>query len=114
VDVEGMVVLVVLVALRLTECLANLDCRENPGRRGRVGADNGAEGRFLRIETKLDHLSDDVAEVRVSIARIETNLGTQQTDVAKRVSTQTYRWMVFGIIASAVLGVASFVGRLLT
>jgi hypothetical protein len=79
-----------------------------------VAADNGAEGRFLRIETKLDTITDDVSELRISVARIETSLGTQQADQAKRVSTKTYRWMVAGIVGSAVLGVATFIGRLLT
>jgi hypothetical protein len=75
--------------------------------------ENGAEGRFLRIENKLDGLAEDMTELRVSVARIETATATTRTDTSSRVSDQTFKWMIRGILGSFAIGVASLAARIL-
>jgi hypothetical protein len=74
--------------------------------------DNGSEGRFLRIESKLDHLTEDMTDLRIAVARIETATTTTRGDTTTRVSDQTYKWMIRGIAGSFVIGAASLVARI--
>jgi hypothetical protein len=75
--------------------------------------ENGSEGRFLRIEAKLDDVSDGVSDLRVSVARIEESLHTRATDQATRISQNSFKWMKWGIGASFSIGILSLLGRLL-
>lgn len=77
-------------------------------------APNGAEGRFARIERRLDEIADDVTDLKVSVARIETATSAVADITAKRVSGRSYRWMIAGIVSSFGLGVATFIWRLVT
>jgi hypothetical protein len=74
--------------------------------------DNGAEGRFRRIEDKLDGLTEDMTEVRVAVARIESATNTTHKDTQSRVSDQSFKWMIRGILGSFAIGAASLLARI--
>jgi hypothetical protein len=74
---------------------------------------NGAEGRFLRIENKLDGVAEDVADLRVAVGRIEESLHTEVRLDATRVSQTSFKWMKWGIVASFSIGALSLFARVL-
>jgi hypothetical protein len=84
--------------------------RENPES---LAMDNGAEGRFRRIEAKLDSLTEDMTEVRVAVARIESATNTTRGDTQSRVSDQSFKWMIRGIVGSFAIGALSLLARIL-
>jgi hypothetical protein len=97
------------------EARGAVESQGNPEKRGSPGnpaVDNGAEGRFLRIEAKLDGLAEDMTEVRVAVARIETATSTTKVDTSSRVSDQTFKWMIRGILGSFVIGALSLLARI--
>jgi hypothetical protein len=75
--------------------------------------DNGSEGRFLRIESKLDAVAGDVGNLRVAVARIEESLHTETRVDATRVSENSFKWMKWGIVISFSVGAVSLLARIL-
>lgn len=73
--------------------------------------DSGSEGRFRRIEDKLDGLTEDMTELRVSVARIETATSTTRVDAQSRVSDASFKWMIRGILGSFAIGALSLLAR---
>lgn len=73
---------------------------------------NGA-GRFQRIEDKLDAIGKDIRALENRLLELEYVNKFEDVQKKDRVSVTTYRWMIFSIIASAALGVATFVGRII-
>jgi hypothetical protein len=74
--------------------------------------DNGSEGRFLRIESKLDAVAGDVGDLRVAVARIEESLHTETKIDSTRVSENSFKWMKWGIVASFSVGILSLLARI--
>lgn len=74
-----------------------------------------SEGRFARIEYKLDGLIDDFADFRVDVTgrlvRLETTPVLKEREAAVRVSDRSYFWMKVGIAASTTIGVVGLVSR---
>jgi hypothetical protein len=93
--------------------LASPDSRENPEKRALTVTDNGSEGRFLRIESKLDAVAGDVGDLRVAVARIEESLHTETRVDATRVSENSFKWMKWGIVISFSVGALSLLARIL-
>ena len=68
-----------------------------------------------RIDTKLDKLSEDVTELKVSLAEVKGGIKTLDTKVEgldKRVGNQefTNRGVLIGLIVVILVGAAKFFG----
>lgn len=74
---------------------------------------NGSAGRFARIERKLDDIMEDVTDIRVRLAIIETKSSDSAAYEGKRVSEKSYKWMLVGIGAALASGPITLLLRLL-
>lgn len=74
---------------------------------------NGSQGRFARIEKKLDDIMEDVTDIRVRIAILETKGSDSAAYEGKRVSEKSYKWMLVGIGAALASGPITLLLRLL-
>jgi hypothetical protein len=110
----GAVVLEVPGALAVQDLAAHREsqeCRVSPAKGAATVTENSSEGRFLRIENKLDGVAEDVSDLRVAVGRIEESLHTENRVAANTVSTNSFKWMKWGIAGSFLVGAISLLAR---
>jgi hypothetical protein len=78
--------------------------------------ENG-QGRFGRIEDSLLRLEKGMTDFRVEVERrftvLETTAGLEQRTRSETVSSTAYKWMKAGVASSVLIGVVTFVLRIL-